>query len=181
MTKKNILRKKLKEKRKSIKNLDTDKRIISNLTRFLIEKNLRNILCYVSLETEIETDSILNNDAFNIAVPKVLGEYMEFYKFSDLSDLSEGFFGVREPKGTKAVNKNDYDCCVTPGLSFTKNGERIGYGKGYYDKYLKDFKNLKIGLCYNEMLSEYIPTDENDVKMDVIITEKDVIILGEKI
>ncbi|MBR4950066.1 MAG: 5-formyltetrahydrofolate cyclo-ligase [Clostridia bacterium] len=178
MTEKNILRKKLKEKRKSIKNLDTEKKIIENLTGFLNEKNLKNILCYVSLEAEIGTEEILYNSDFNIAVPKVLGDYMEFY---ELSELEVGYFGVREPKGDVIVNKNDYDCCITPGLSFTKSGERIGYGKGYYDKYLMDFKNLKIGLCYDEMLSDFIPTEKNDIKMDVIITEKEVIILGEKI
>ena len=178
MTEKNILRKKLKEKRKNIKNEKIEKKIIDNLILFLRERKLKNLLCYVSLDAEIGTEDILNNPEFNIAVPKVMGDYMEFY---ELSELEVGYFGVREPKGDVIVYKNDYDCCITPGLSFTKNGERIGYGKGYYDKYLKDFKNLKIGLCYSDMLSEHIPTDENDIKMDVIITEKEVIILGEKI
>lgn len=178
---KNDFRKELLKRRKILKCKVTDEEIIDNVINFLKSRNLKSALCFVSLPDEIDTSSILNDKNFKIAVPKVFGESMDFFEFLSFEDLEIGNFGVREPKNSVKVQKNDYDCCITPGLSFSRNGKRIGYGKGYYDKYLKDFNNIKIGICYSNMLNENIPVSENDVFMDVIITEKDVIILGKEI
>lgn len=178
---KSDFRKELLKKRKLLKSEEFDKKVIQNVIKFLKLNNLKSLLCFVSLSYEIDTSDILNDKNFNIAVPRVFGENMEFFKFLSFEDLEIGNFGVREPKNSEKVQKNDYDCCIIPGLSFSRDGKRIGYGKGYYDKYLKDYKNIKIGICYSDMLNDNIPVDENDVFMDVIITEKDVIILGKKI
>lgn len=181
MTEKEILRKKLIEKRKLLKSTEKDISVTKNLLEFLKSRNILSVLCFVSLPDEIDTKYILNNKSLKIAVPKVFGDYMEFFEFLSFENLEKGAFGVNEPKKLFKINKNDYDCCITPGLAFSYDGKRIGYGKGYYDKYLKDYNNIKIGICYSEMLCDEIPVDKNDVFMDVIITEKDVIILGKEI
>ncbi len=181
MTEKEILRKKLIEKRKLLKSTEKDISVTKNLLEFLKNRNILSVLCFVSLPDEIDTEYVLNNKRLKIAVPKVFGDYMEFFEFLSFNDLEKGAFSVREPKKLFKINKNDYDCCIAPGLAFSNDGKRIGYGKGYYDKYLKDYNNIKIGICYSEMLCDEIPVDKNDVFMDVIITEKDVIILGKEI
>ena len=73
-----------------------------------------------------------------------------------------------EPKG--------HCVCIVPGLAFDKNGYRIGYGKGYYDRFLKDFNGTKIGLCRCDFLKDALPVNEFDHKVDMIITEKGIIV-----
>ncbi|MGZ3807117.1 MAG: 5-formyltetrahydrofolate cyclo-ligase, partial [Bacteriovorax sp.] len=64
---------------------------------------------------------------------------------------------------------------LVPGLAFTKKGERLGRGKGFYDKYLSSYRGIKIGLCFSAQLSDLLPTEEHDVKLDYIVTEEEII------
>ena len=100
---------------------------------------------------------------------------MEAVKIVDLTNLKEDKYGILEPtKDIEAMNKNELDLVIMPGLAFDTNGGRLGYGGGYYDKYLQKIAgNLsKVALAYDFQIVQEVPKEEHDIKVDYIITEK---------
>ena len=94
--------------------------------------------------------------------------------------LNSRHFGVLEPTSCNYYTGN-IDLVITPSIVFDKNGYRLGYGKGYYDKYFATNKNkASIGLSYDKLLQEKVPTDKYDKKVDIIITEEQTLIINEK-
>lgn len=107
-----------------------------------------------------------------LAFPRVSGDTMEFYQITSMEDFKEGAFHIMEPEqGCSQVNFEQAYCLV-PGSVFDRNGNRYGYGKGYYDKYFAWHKELKpIGIAYEMQVQEEIPAEETDVKMQILATE----------
>ena len=103
---------------------------------------------------------------------------MVFHKVTALSDLNAGYFGVREPEPTLAIiEKKDMGkdtLCLVPALSYDKRGYRLGYGKGYYDRFLEGFSGICVGITFDRCLAEKLPADAHDKKTDYIITESQV-------
>ena len=163
------------------------KNAVNFLQRQLKGQSSCSILLYYPLGREISLNGLfeqLKNSAadfpceLRIYYPRVRGDEMDFYRVESLSDLSEGTFHVMEPsedEGRRLVlSKEDAAVCFVPGLCFSRNGARCGYGKGYYDKYLSANPGIvKVGICGEFQLADEIITDEFDVKMDFIITEKE--------
>ena len=106
----------------------------------------------------------------SVVLPRVEGDIMNFYCY-DKSSMAIGAYGINEPQQGLLVKASEIDAIVVPGVAFTKDGARMGRGKGFYDKYLSqsDFSALKIGVCYREQLVPEIPTEPHDVSMDVVI------------
>lgn len=105
---------------------------------------------------------ISNTDNFTI-IPS--------YVSPDLS-FTAGAYGIKEPTVTSEARVEDIDVAIIPGIAFTPSGGRLGFGKGYYDKFLSEFKGIKIGICYEFQLLDKLPLSEHDINMDIIITEK---------
>lgn len=105
-----------------------------------------------------------------VVLPKVEGDVMNFYCY-DPQHMASGAFGIMEPQDGDAVLPHEIDAVVVPGVVFTKDGARMGRGKGYYDRYLsqKEFRGLKIGVCYNEQIVDELPAEPHDVRMDYVI------------
>lgn len=105
-----------------------------------------------------------------VLLPKVEGEIMNFYYY-DKGNVAPGAFGIMEPQCGEAVLPYEIDAVVVPGVAFTKDGARMGRGKGYYDKYLsqKDFRGVKIGVCYAEQILDELPVEPHDVRMDCVV------------
>ena len=105
-----------------------------------------------------------------VLLPRVEGDTMEFYLYSP-ELISCGAFGIMEPAGGVAVAPGEIDIMLVPGVAFTPCGDRIGRGKGFYDRYMSrnDFRALKIGVCYAEQLIESIPMEPHDMKMDFVV------------
>ncbi len=94
---------------------------------------------------------------------------MSFYR----GTLGKSFKGIKEPKLFKRkAFKKDLDIIIVPGIAFDKRGYRIGYGAGFYDRFLKDFRGKKIGVAFDCCIVERVPVSKNDVPVDVILTEK---------
>lgn len=133
------------------------------------------VLCYVSKEHEISTGKIISRcfeEGKNIAVPICTGENMEFRQISGFHELEQGSFGVLEPKRhCKAAEINEKTICITPALCCNPRGYRIGYGKGFYDRFFEKNECVKAGLCYSGFIKEFIP-DDNDIALDIIVTEQ---------
>jgi 5-formyltetrahydrofolate cyclo-ligase len=96
---------------------------------------------------------------------------LDFRTVSSLDELESGAYGIKEPrKDSPEAILSERTLCVVPALAFDKQGFRLGYGKGYYDRFLKNFKGTSIGLCFDGFLTELLPTDPNDIAVDIIIT-----------
>lgn len=179
---KNALRKQMKLRRAGMTRkdrFDKSMRIFEQLITVPEFKRADKVYTYVSMDNEIDTimliDYSLSLDK-RVFVPKVTGKDMEFYEISDISELSPGYMGIYEPD----VNGKEPDfsrmgfMCM-PGLAFDKSFNRIGYGGGFYDRYLSEKNKLyKAALAYESQVLEHIPAEDNDVKPDMIVTEESI-------
>ena len=97
---------------------------------------------------------------------------MEFYSISSFDDLESGAYGIYEPKKEcLKITADENTVCIVPGLAFDKSGFRIGFGKGYYDRFLSEFKGESVGLCYDECFSDILIKDKFDMCVSAVITE----------
>ena len=133
--------------------------------------------CYSSIGSEVQTNDIINyflNEGKSVSLPKVSQDEMTFRKVEDVSKLEKGEFDIPEPKDSVPIQKN-HDVILVPCVGLDNQGNRIGYGVGFYDKYLEGNNAVKIALSYSKQIVKTIPISEKDVKMEWIVTEKDVI------
>lgn len=106
-----------------------------------------------------------------VLLPVVINDTdMELHRYTGPQDLQDGFFNIMEPVGEVFDEYDSIDVAVVPGMSFDTRGNRLGRGKGYYDRFLPKLKNAyKIGVCFDFQKMPGIPTEENDVKVDIVI------------
>ena len=186
---KNELRKLYREKRKNLIDKDLKDRLICEcFINSKLYENAQTLLCYAALKDEINTDRIIERalkDGKKVALPRCsdLNGNMDFYYIKSLSDLSVGAFGIREPDPTACEKVQDFsDCvCLVPALAFDKSGYRLGYGKGYYDRFMKKFIIITVGLCYNESLRDTLPVEKHDESVDYIATESEIICFNRRL
>lgn len=153
------------------------------LTDWEIYKKAAAVMTYVSFGSEVKTDAVLEKilrDGKTAAVPLCEGgTEMTARVIRSRSELSPGAYGVPEPpESSPLILKKDIDLIVVPGLGFDKSGYRIGYGKGYYDRYLKDYRGETVGLCFGACLVAKICRSPRDRKVGFIITESEIIKTG---
>ncbi len=138
----------------------------------------RQIFIYVSMKEEVDTHYLIERalaDGKRVAVPYCMPERckMDFYIIHALSDLHEGYYGVYEPSPEECEKAEEKQgLIIIPALAFDRHGYRMGYGKGYYDRYLSDFDGVKIGINYSACLRRCMIHDRFDKNVDGIITEK---------
>ena len=177
------LRKELKAKRKNLeKKAQSDEFIRENLICSDLYLESKQVLFYAGLDDEINLDECINDALLlgkKAALPICTDDSgnMEFYYINAMNDLKSGFFGVREPDINKCEKVTDFSdsICIVPAISYDKSGYRLGYGKGYYDRFLKKFTIISVGLCYNSFLRENLPINEFDVAVNFIATEDKII------
>ena len=174
------LRKKYKNIRLNIKDRQIkDKIIFDKLINNKHFLNSKMIATYVSFKDEVDTLNIIK-ECFKlnirVCVPVVLNnKIMEFYEIDSLNDLEvKNKLGILEPKidNRNIVKLTNINLFIVPGLCFDKDKNRIGYGGGYYDRYLLNSNAYKIGIGYKEQLIDTsIPTNRTDIALDEIITD----------
>ena len=177
------LRKIVKSERQNVfDKAEKDRLIISNVKSLGAFKEAETVLCYLSLDDEIKTDELIDYSieaGKKVAVPYCVdGEgNMEFYLINSISDTEIGSFNVREPDINKCEKLLDFNgsIIIVPGLCFNSEGHRLGYGKGYYDRFLKNYSFISVGLCYNSFIKNNIPVDVNDIAVDIVISENEVL------
>lgn len=140
-------------------------------------KDAKSLFTYVSVKNEVDTIFLIIkalDDHRKVAVPKTYKNgIMKFYTIQSLEDLKTSKFGLLEPIHTdnEAV-PDETTLMLVPGVVFDYSCNRIGYGAGYYDRYLKRFPNAKtIGLAFDIQMIESIPCNGHDIPMDIILTE----------
>ena len=134
------------------------------------------IMLYMPLGNETDTTEIISkafSDGKKLVFPvtdKENGEITPCYAGKE-TVFAEGAFSVREPAEKDVADVSEIDVIVVPGIAFDKKGSRIGFGKGCYDRFLKNCPAVKIGFCYDFQAAHDIPTEPHDIKMDFLITE----------
>ena len=152
-------------------------------------ENLQNQDCFLQADTiyfyyPLNTEAnmlLLAKKALSmdkqIAFPKVNGRNMDFYEVRSLTEFTEGTFHVMEPIGQRKICKND-PLVLVPGLAFDAQGRRMGYGKGYYDKYFARYSEcIKVGICYAVQIIDEVPTSQYDITMDAVATEQGIYLI----
>lgn len=181
---KKILRKKLIESRKSLDETEKakwDKIISEKIINSDYFKNAKQVLIFSSTDDEFDTRYIIERCRLlykRVFYPLCIDSdgKMEFYKVDSVGDLQVGMYNILEPKSTcKKYIPQDNDLVIVPCLSADRQKNRIGYGKGYYDRFLKDFNGVSISPCYDILLEDEIPTDKYDMQINIIVTDKEVI------
>jgi len=110
-----------------------------------------------------------------LVLPKVSGRDLELIAVEDLSSLSRGAFGILQPQEGERVSPMDLDVAVVPGIAFDRECYRLGFGKGYYDRLLKEVRAPKVGVAYSFQVLDRVPRDEWDEPVSILITEEEVI------
>lgn len=179
MMNKTDLRKFHKSVRHSLTNSEhqrINENIFTRLINSDVYKNASGILCYVSIADEIDTLNIMDyslKSGKTVGVPFCENSQMRFYRLDSLDNLVDGKFGVPTVDPTNACEITDFSpfVCLVPGLCFDLNGNRIGYGGGYYDRFLSENKLISVGLCCERCLCPKIQAEIFDKKTDFILTE----------
>ncbi len=119
-----------------------------------------------------------------VAFPKVFGDEMRYFEVEDFGQLAEGSFGVMEPEQECGAAPVDWvgECALlvlVPGVAFDRNGNRMGFGKGYYDRHFKDSADIPgmtlVGVAYGMQIADLLPTEEHDLAVPYIVTEEGII------
>lgn len=162
------------------------KKILLNLLQSSEWKLAQSIGITISLFPEVDTYAIIEKawqEKKQVAVPKCKPQTreLEFYWIEDFSQVEHGFFQLMEPVPEKAtrVEIESFDLVIVPGLAFTKDGKRLGFGGGYYDRFLPTFFGKTIALAFNEQLVNDLPTEPHDYKVQKIILEDDTFICNQ--
>jgi 5-formyltetrahydrofolate cyclo-ligase len=174
---KQIVRKEMKQKKLKMSQNEIYEKSLKIEEAFMAlpqYQQAKDIYCYKNFNQEVDTSLILNRACLekkNVYLPRVEGRDMNFYKILSEKELKKGYFGILEPVGG-ILNTSYTGLMILPGLAFDFNGNRLGYGKGFYDRYLKKGNFIKVGLAYDFQVVDELEVKEHDQKMDVIVTEK---------
>lgn len=156
-----------------------DRSITVRLTGADFYQRAKTVLCFVSTGIEVETREILEHSfaqGKTVAVPKCLDKNgsMDFFVIRGLDELRPSMFSLWEPDPSSAPKLSSFQqsICILPAFAFDRDGYRIGFGKGYYDRFLQRYSGLKVGVCYNSCIAETIPRGRFDAAADYIVTPK---------
>lgn len=136
-------------------------------------RNAKTIYGYLPYNQEVRTVPMLHRamaEGKRVAVPKVYGDTMKFIYLDDLTQVAKGYAGIPEPIGDEPVAEDENALVLMPGLAFDPAGHRIGYGGGFYDKFLaQEPKHPTVALCYDFQMVQALETEEFDIPVDTVI------------
>lgn len=184
MEEKKVLRNKMKALRNQLSYeevLDLSQKITENVVSHYDFGKAKDILIYMHYQNEVRTDGIIGYALMlkkRVFVPRVQDGRMDFYEIHDLKDCAPGYMGIPEPPfGASPFvfgkEQEEEVLMILPGLAFDEKGKRLGYGGGFYDRFLE--KNplcTKMGIGFEFQCIEEVPGNEQDIDMDMIVTEK---------
>lgn len=171
-----------KELRKSIRNLvaqmsyedkiNEARCVFSHIENSDIFTNCNNIMLFASLPDEIPTHDIIERwaEQKNIYLPRVNGDDLDIIKYRP-GMLHKGSYDIMEPEGNDTINPAILDMIIVPGVAFDKEGNRLGRGKGFYDRFLSKTHAITIAVCFDCQLARHIPTEPHDLPAQFVVTK----------
>lgn len=182
MLDKNELRRLLKALRKSLsvnQRAEYNEKIYQQVMKLPSYQKATWVYCYITTQSEVDCLPIIEQafqDGKRVAVPKVDKDGMEFYEINTLDECEEGTFHILEPVTNRLVRpeKNKKTLILVPGLAYDYKKNRMGYGKGYYDRYFHKYgeRNFeRVAIAYDLQVVKEVPSEPTDVRVDTIITE----------
>ncbi len=165
---------------------EKSEKIRQRLQEETVFKDAQAVLVYMDYRSEVITTQIVEELLLTgnkkVYAPRVEGMDISFYEIKSLSDLQEGYQGIREPQGvsesllTEEMTKNMKCLVLVPGAVFDRERGRMGYGKGFYDRFLAKYTDVATAaLAFECQIARKVPTEPHDRKVDMIITENEVI------
>lgn len=154
-----------------------DERIYNNLIALPQVRKCCTFLVYASSDIEVDTRRFINkmlDEGKTVAAPKCEGKLMKFLRIGSLGELRKSSFGVDEPISGEEITEFVGSICIVPALRFDRYGYRLGWGGGFYDRFLKEYTGYSVGICY-EMCCGEVPKDTYDISTDIVITENGII------
>ncbi len=146
--------------------------LLEGLKNVLKEHTLEHIGIFYPIAGLKEVDVRDLEKTYEVYYPKIVNDEIVFYE--DSGEYEKGMLGVLEPKNANSVRKKDLDAVIVPGLVYDDGLYRLGYGKGYYDGFLKDFKGLKVGVCFEQFRVEALPNRSHDIPVDILVTDNQI-------
>ena len=168
---KKLLRRLAKDKRKELDMETISTILVKKLVQTKEYKSSKNIMIFYPMSEEVNLLPLLDNNSKNFYLPRINGDELECCLYCIGDELCGSKFHTLEPV-CKACDKTIIDIAVVPALACDKKGYRLGYGGGFYDRFLKDFNGIKICCIPKELIFETIFPEEHDIKMDLIISSK---------
>lgn len=170
------LRKAIREKKRAMPPEEIERRS-EILARLFLEtpeyRQARTLYGYLPYNQEVRTIPILEQalrDGKQVAVPKVYGDTMHFLLLEDLTQVAKGYAGIPEPIADGPVAQDPAALVLMPGLAFDPQGHRIGYGGGFYDKFLaQEPEHPTVALCYDFQVLPHLDTQEFDIPVDLVL------------
>ena len=171
MNKEEIRKLLLIKRKKIINKKDLSTIIVNKIIDLDIYKESKVIALYNSLTDEVDTDFLIKESLKEkiVLLPKIINNKMLFIIINNKTKYQKSSFKVMEPIGE--IYNGPIDLIIVPGIAFDEKLNRIGFGMGYYDKYLSNKAIYKIGICFEEQMVDLIPIDNFDIPMDMVITE----------
>ncbi len=173
---KKILRERLLNKRHKHEAAEKESNlIIRNIIQLPQIKKAKYILLYYPHKKEVNILPLFQKlEGKILLLPKTVSHHIIPVEVKTLENLKEGKFGIPEPEG-KPVEISKIDVVIVPAIAFDKEGHRLGYGKGYYDRFLEKFKGTKIGVAYDFQIVDNLPKEQHDIPVDIIVTPTQII------
>lgn len=170
------LRKTIREQKRAMTPEEVERRSAELMRLFLASdayKNAKTIYGYLPYNQEVRTVPMLEQaqrDGKRVAVPKVYGDEMKFLYLDDLTQVAKGYSGIPEPIADEPEADDETALVLMPGLAFDPQGHRIGYGGGFYDKFLcAEPNHPTVALCYDFQVLPVLETEEFDIPVDQVI------------
>lgn len=160
------LRKSLLKKRDSLSDISLT--IINQIIDSKLLDDKKNVAIYYPLKGEVDVLALVDKyPNINFCFPKTLDE-ISFYKENDLTRFEKKKFNVMEPITNNFISRDEIELFIIPCVGITKDRQRIGYGKGYYDRYLAGYNGIRVGVCYKELSDLDFKCDSYDVTLDYV-------------
>ena len=152
---------------------DKSAMLMNHLEENTVFISSKTAMLYYSLPDEVYTHEFIEKwyKEKTIVLPVVIGDEMILKVYDGKESMKKGAYNIYEPTGTEFTDYSSIDMAIIPGVAFDAKGNRLGRGKGYYDRFLRKVKTFKLGICFDFQLYNDIPTDLFDIPMDDVCTE----------
>lgn len=161
---------------------DADEKILRRLCNLWSFRENELLWVYVSGDPEVDTRALIDYALQNgktVAVPRCVPgtRNMEFYRIRSMDELLPGAYGILEPQPLPENLVTDFEngLCIVPALAVDEQGYRLGFGKGYYDRFLAGFHGSSLSLCYENSITKAVPRGKYDNRIPLVVTEKRVL------